>query len=141
MKKKLAILATVATAGVLLSQTRPHTSQMRGPVTTDARVLAIVQGRIVIATLGSGLQAQQVSGSWVISATAPTSPSEYDAVLSRSTDGSWPLPAGCDLRAVYRNGLRQAKTADYSVASGAVRFTDGQFDPSLADDTVVAVCR
>ena len=130
--------AVLAAAGLLFSQTRPHTSQLRGPVTTDARVLAIVQGRVVLAQLGDGLQAQQVSGAWVITA---TSGGDYDAKLTRNADRSWPLPSGCTLRAVYRNGIRQALTEDYTVASGALRFTDGTSDPSLADDVVIAVCR
>lgn len=132
------VFALPLAALLLLSQTRTHTSQIRGPVAADGRVLAIVNGRVVLATVGQGLQLVQSSSGYELRALQTGAVTERR--LTRSSDGSWSLPSGCVLRAVFRNGLRQGSGLDYSVSGSAIRFTDGQSDPSLAEDVVVADC-
>jgi len=146
MRKTLAysacLLAAVAVASlpVVLAQTKPSTSQIRGPVLSDARILVLSSGKIGFATLGSGVQLVQAPGGWELQAVPQQQP-EADAVLTRAADGGWTLPASCSLQSVYRNGIRQVRPLDYSISGGAIRFTDGTGDPSQADDVVVAICR
>jgi hypothetical protein len=146
MKKTLVysacLLAAAAFASlpVVIAQTKPSTSQIRGPVLTDARVLVLSSGKLGFATLGSGVQLVQTPGGWELQAT-PQPQQTTDAVLTRSADSGWTMPASCSLDAVYRNGIRQVRPLDYSISGGAIRFTDGTGDPSQADDVVVAVCR
>lgn len=130
-------LLAIVFAAAALAQTRPHTSQIRGPQSQQPQLLAIVNGRVVNVALGAGVQLVQVAGAWELRATAAAT---TDARLTRGADGTWSLPQGCGLRAVYRNGLRQAAGVDYSVSGQAVRFTDGASDPSLPDDMIVAEC-
>jgi hypothetical protein len=131
--------AAVASLPVVVAQTKPHTSQLRGPALPDARVLVLASGRIGFATLGAGVEVVQTATGWELRAVPQAQGT--DAVLSRAADGGWTLPSGCTLRAVYRNGIRQVQASDYTVSGGAVRFTDGSGDPSLADDVVLAECR
>ena len=132
--------AAVASLPVVTAQTKPSTSQIRGPVLTDARVLVLSSGKIGFAALGTGVQLVQTPGGWELQA-VPQPQQTADAVLTRAADGGWTMPASCSLQAVYRNGIRQVRPLDYSVSGGAIRFTDGTGDPSQADDVVIAVCR
>ena len=129
-------LACVA-AIVALAQTRPSISQIKAPVVANGRLLAIVNGRLVMASLGAGVQLVQVGSAYELRATAQLA---SEAKLTRAADGSWAVPNGCTLQAVYRNGLRQLRTVDYSISGSSLRFTDGSGDPSEADDIVVVEC-
>ena len=130
--------AAVASLPVVIAQTKPSTSQIRGPVLSDARILVLSSGKIGFAALGTGVQLVQTPGGWELQATLQQT---TDAMLTRAADDGWTLPASCSLEAVYRNGIRQVRPLDYSISGGAIRFTDGTGDPSQADDVVVAVCR
>lgn len=131
-------LLAIVFAAAALAQTRPHTSQVRGPAAPNAQLLALVNGRLVPVALGSGVQLVQASGGgWELRATA-AAPTE--AKLTRGADGSWTVPTGCAVRAVYRNGLRQVQSLDWTLSGTALRFADGAADPSLPDDVVVAEC-
>lgn len=132
MRFLLILLALTAAA-----QTRPHTSQVRGTAVTQPQLVGLVGGRLVNVTLGPGVQMVQVSGGWEIRV---ASAQVVEARLTRAQDGGWPLPTGCAVRAVFRNGLRQVQGLDWAVANNVLRFTDGTSDPSMPDDTIIVEC-
>jgi hypothetical protein len=129
----------LAFALVAEAQTRTDLGQIKGPATTSVQVLALVNGRLVLVSIGAGVSLVQVGSAWELRATGVAG---VDVKLSRAADGNWTLPNGCSLRSVYRNGLLQLRGVDYTASTTAVRFSDGAGgDPSLADDTVVATCQ
>jgi hypothetical protein len=62
MKRTLAAVAIAALGLFGFAQTRPSISQLRVPVVPNARVLVLVNGRLELASVGSGVQLVQ-SGS------------------------------------------------------------------------------
>jgi len=138
MRKTLIAAGGIAAAALLaFAQTRPSISQIRGPVIADAKLVALVNGRLVTVGLGAGVQLVQVgSGYELRSAPQPVS----EVRLSRSAAGAWTFPSSCPGPVVYRNGLRQWPRLDYAIEQGAVRFSDPQGDPSEPDDVVIAEC-
>jgi len=137
MRKTLIAGAVAAATLVAFSQTRPSISQIRGPVIADAKLVALVNGRLVTVGLGTGIQLVQVGSGYELRA-APQPVSEVR--LSRSATGAWTFPAACPAPVVYRNGLRQWPGLDYAIDQGAVKFSDSQGDPSEPDDVVIAEC-
>jgi len=138
MKRTLAAVAIAALGLFGFAQTRPSISQLRGPVAPNARVLVLVNGRLELASVGSGVQLVQSGSAYELQAVLP-SPAE--AKLNREADGTWTLPAGCPAPVVYRNGLRQLRGLDFSISGTALRFIDAAGDPSEPGDVVVAECR
>jgi hypothetical protein len=136
--RKALIAASVAGATLFaLAQTRPSISQIRGPVVPDAKLLALVNGRLATVSFGPGVQLVQSGSSFELQAVLP-SPAE--AKLTRAADGTWTLPAGCPAPVIYRNGLRQLRGLDFSISGIALRFVDAAGDPSEPDDVVIAEC-
>lgn len=133
------ILALICFGAAALAQTRARTDQIQGPQLPDVRLVALVNGRLAMVALGAGIEVVQVGGIWTVRATQPQA--LVEAKLSRAADGSWPLPQGCALVRLYRNGLRQLAQTDYAVSGGAARFVAESTDPSSSDDVVVAECR
>jgi hypothetical protein len=130
-------------AAALPAQTRPDARQLKAPASPPTVVLVFQGGKAVLAVLGDGLQLDtSVSPPVLRAVAAVTGPSA--SKLSRNPDGTWALPSGCALAALYRNGLRQWAGEDFSVTAGVVRFRSGASDatdPSLADDLVIGECR
>lgn len=131
-------VASVCVVAALLAQTRTKTSQISWPVTTSVRMLALANGKVVTVSAGSGLEIVQVGQEYQIRASSQAGAA---ARLTRQSDGSWPLPSGCALWSVYRNGLRQWQGVDYSATSSAIRFDASGSDVSETDDVVIAECR
>jgi hypothetical protein len=129
-------------AAPCFAQTRPDVRQLKGPSRDPiAIVVVLLNGKPVLASLGSGLELDTTVSPPVLRAVS----SQIRAVrLSRAPDGSWTIPSSCSsIVAVYRNGLRQWEGEDYSTAGTALRFRSGSdnADPSLADDVIVCDCR
>ncbi|MCX8008315.1 MAG: hypothetical protein N3A54_01280 [Patescibacteria group bacterium] len=124
-----------------LAQTKPSINQVRGPVAPNIQLVALVNGKLVPVTLGSGLQVVQTGSTYEVRANQPTIPTTSASRLTRSVDGSWPLPSACNLVSVFRNGLRQWNAIDFTVTTNSLRFVDGSVDPSESDDVVVVECR
>ncbi|MCX8008289.1 MAG: hypothetical protein N3A54_01145 [Patescibacteria group bacterium] len=136
------LIAIFSFASFSFAQTKPTINQIRAPISTNIQLVGLVNGKMVPVVIGTGIQIVQTGSTYEIRATQPVIPVTTASRLTRSADGSWPLPSACTmLVSVFRNGLRQWNTIDFTVTSNSLRFVDGSIDPSENDDVVVVECR
>jgi len=146
---RLIALLTLCVASALAQGvyqiTIPSGQAVSGELAIDPRVTGMSRSTAIALAMPSAWTAADllveasVDGSVYELRAAPQPVSEMR--LSRSATGAWTFPAACLAPVVYRNGLRQWPSLDYSIEQGAVRFSDPQGDPSEPDDVVIAECR
>lgn len=127
------LFAWLFAGGSASGATKTSVNQLKGQPNTLVGLDASGVGQSV--TVGSGLSLS--SGLLSLTPSQQTSRS-YGMVLSRSSTGTYPLPPSISHNiAVFRNGLRQAPTVDYTITSGAIvpvpEYPWGQDDIVVVD--------
>jgi len=125
------ILLAIVLAALGAAQTQPRASQVKQPTVAAASVMVVLPtGAVVYAQLDVAgftldtsvsppmLRAKTTNGTVPAAASVPV---VYK--LSRNTDLSYALPPVGKALHIFRNGLLQTLTTDYTITSNILRFT------------------
>jgi len=136
------ILLTMALAALGAAQTQPRASQVKQPTVAAASVMIVLPtGAVVYAKLDAAFTLDTTTSppTLRVATTGPAPAAALPVVykLTRNTDLSYALPPAGRLTQVYRNGLLQTLTTDYTITSNILRFTPANC--CEADEAITAV--
>lgn len=130
----LLIVLSVVIVGVVMAQTRVKTSMLLGPIADTGRVLMLSPtGAIIFAQIGSNITL--IDG--VLQVTIPARTIGEKPI--RQEDGSYQIQAKpkSGILIVYRNGVRQALTDDYTFDGNQI-ITPNATYPWDSSDLILA---
>lgn len=106
------------TAAALAAQTSLDLSQLKSTTATEFRVLVVSpDGRVRPIRLPSSVQITEAADGTIYMVLATAAPEVKAYRLTRSTDGTYALPA---TGLVHRNGLLMEEGEDYAISGGVL---------------------